>query len=383
MTGFQQCEYPIVLVLCLQQLASPRLRGEVAEVVFDKLGDRLWRSGGEMPSPEEAKGHFVVVLAPGCDMDPGLEVKPKHQRGGMNSTVEDSEVVEAWNEAAKRFAVWCGQVFDRKFAQKLPGEIAVGFVPSDDLRSLAEFKQQSMLEYHRQYLSLCFPLAPRDAPANYNPAAAWSCGVQMAAVTLGCGDGCDGAMLAHSGLFLLNGGCGYVLKPPFLRNSTSNGGQATAAAAAPKPLYLEVRLVAARAIPGIDAPLPKGPVVLSASIWGAPQDCARQDYHPVKASGVALNWPEAAGLGFNLANPHAALLVVELFELDQSFGGYRRVAFSAAAVHGLRQGLRWLPAFSAQGGRRPTTHGALSGMLAHISLVEGGRRASLQRATPL
>ena len=69
----------------------------------------------------------VVVLAPGCDMDPGLEVKPKHQRGvahccewphclqvmhfegGMNSTVEDSEVVEAWNEAAKRFAVWCGQ----------------------------------------------------------------------------------------------------------------------------------------------------------------------------------------------------------------------------------------------------------------------------------
>ena len=69
----------------------------------------------------------VVVLAPGCDMDPGLEVKPKPQRGvahccewphcyqvihfegGMNPTVEDSEVVEAWNEAAKRFAVWCGQ----------------------------------------------------------------------------------------------------------------------------------------------------------------------------------------------------------------------------------------------------------------------------------
>ena len=27
------------------------------------------------------------------------------------------------------------------------------------------------------------------------------------------------------------------------------------------------------------------------------------------------------------------------------------------------------------GGRRPTTHGALSGMLAHISLVEGGANA--------
>ncbi|CAK8999987.1 unnamed protein product [Durusdinium trenchii] len=375
--GFRMSEYPILLVLSLHQLVSPTQRGEVAELVYDKLGERLWRSSRDLPSPEEAKNHVVVVLAPNCDVDPGLE-SPTAQRGGVNSTVEESEVMEAWQEAAKNFTVWCGQVFDRTFAQKLPGENSVGFLPSDELRSLAEFKQQSMLEYHRQYLSLSFPVAPRQAPVNYNPAAAWSCGVQMAALTLGCGgSGCDGAVLAHTGLFSLNGGCGYVLKPAFLRNSS--GAQA---AAQPKPIYLEVRLVAARAVPGIDAPLPKGPVVLSASIWGAPTDCARQDYHPVKATGLVICWPDAAGLGFNVASPHAAILVVELFELDQK-GGYRRVAFSAAAVHGLRQGLRWLPLLSPRGGRRATSHGALSGMLAHITLVEGGRRASLQRATPL
>ena len=73
------------LVLFLQQLMLPRQRGEVAEVVFDKLGDRLWRSSREMPSPEEAKGHVVVVLAPG-DMDPALEpAKPKLLRGGRSS----------------------------------------------------------------------------------------------------------------------------------------------------------------------------------------------------------------------------------------------------------------------------------------------------------
>lgn len=136
----------------------------------------------------------VVVLAPGCDMDPGLEVKLKHQRGvahccvwphcyqvihfegGMNSTVEDSEVVEAWNEAAKRFAVWCGQagweevmsrrqahskcikfymisqrmqlmsleVFDRKFAQKLPGEIAVTHL---NVSPIARGKQGALLSF--------------------------------------------------------------------------------------------------------------------------------------------------------------------------------------------------------------------------------------------
>ena len=49
------------LVLFLHQLILPRQRGEVAEVVFDKLGDRLWRSSREMPSPEEAKGHVAEV----------------------------------------------------------------------------------------------------------------------------------------------------------------------------------------------------------------------------------------------------------------------------------------------------------------------------------
>ncbi|CAE7544593.1 PLCD3 [Symbiodinium pilosum] len=364
----------------------------VAEVLFDKLGDRLWRSGAEMPSPEAAKGHVVVVLAPGCDMDPALEPpKPpirKLQKGYSTRWQESEtteEVVEAWQEAANRFAVWCGQVFDRKFAQQPPGGITVGFLPSDELCTLAEFKQQTMLEYHRQYLTLTFPLAPRDAPVNYNLAAAWSCGVQMAAMTVASGAArADGATLVQAGLFSLNGGCGYVLKPPYLRNCIRQEDSLEVAAPAPKPLYLEVRLLAARAVPGMDeTPWPRGPVVLSASIWGAPSDCARQDYQPVKSSGAVLSWPNAAGLGFNIAAPQVAILVMELFELDSSPGGYQRVAFFAAPVHGLRQGLRWMPLRSHVGTVQATLHGPLSGMLAHISLVEGGRRASLQRASPL
>jgi len=323
-------------------------------------------------------------------MDPGLEpAKPKKvpslQRGASAKNLLEvestEEVVEAWQEAANRFSVWCGQVFDRKFAQKPPGEVTVGFLPSDELRSLAEFKQQGMLEYHRQYLSLSFPVAPRQAPVNYNPATAWACGVQMAALTLGGGGRADGAVLAQTGLFSLNGSCGYVLKPPYLRNVLEDG-QAVAAAP-PKPIYLEVRVVAARAVPGLEDLLPMGPVVLGASLWGAPADCARQDYQPIKPTGLVLHWPDAAGLGFNVAAPQAAILVVELHELDNTAGGYKRVAFFAAPVHGLRQGLRWLPLLSAQGGRWPTIHGALSGMLAHISVVEGGRRVSLQRGSPL
>ncbi|CAE7355100.1 Plcl2 [Symbiodinium sp. CCMP2592] len=379
--GFQTVQYPLLLVLCLRQLPSSQSRGQVAEVLFDKLGDRLWRSGPEMPSPEAAKGHVVVVLAPACDMDPALEPPRPPMRKlqkGYSTRWQDAEtsdeVVEAWQEAANRFAVWCGQVFDRKFAQQPPGGITVGFLPSDELCSLAEFKQQTMLEYHRQYLTLTFPLAPRDAPVNYNLAAAWSCGVQMAAMTVASGGTRgDGATLVQAGLFSLNGGCGYVLKPPYLRNCIRQEDSLEVAAPLPKPIYLEVRLLAARAVPGMDeTPWPRGPVVLSASIWGAPSDCARQDYQSIRATGAVLAWPNAAGLGFNIASPQVAILVMELFELDSSSGGYHRVAFFASPVHGLRQGLRWMPLRSHVGAVQATLHGPLSGILAHISLVEGG-----------
>eukprot|EP00913_Durusdinium_trenchii_P009661 g9078.t1 len=181
---FRMSEYPILLVLSLHQLVSPTQRGEVAELVYDKLGERLWRTWGQttgsqraqsliararssrdLPSPEEAKNHIVVVLAPNCDVDPGLE-SPTAQRGGVNSTVEESEVMEAWQEAAKNFTVWCGQVFDRTFAQKLPGENSVGFLPSDELRSLAEFKQNLGSGFRWFGVKACFGTAAR-AQAKY------------------------------------------------------------------------------------------------------------------------------------------------------------------------------------------------------------------------
>merc|ERR1712216_968997 len=68
----------------------------------------------------------------------------------------------------------------------------------------------------RHYMTLSYPVTLRSVPTNFNPAVAWSVGIQMAAIMLGAG-GC-GAALAHAGRFAQdNGGCGYVLKPPHLR----------------------------------------------------------------------------------------------------------------------------------------------------------------------
>merc|ERR1711972_538587 len=89
-------------------------------------------------------------------------------------------------------------------------------MPSDQLQVLEDMKTQQLIEYHRQYLTLSYPVTNRFAAANSNPALAWSAGVQMAPMMLqGAG---RSALLAHAGRFAQdNGGCGFVLKASHLR----------------------------------------------------------------------------------------------------------------------------------------------------------------------
>jgi len=285
------------------------------------------------------------------------------------------EAVAAWEEASRRFACWQGRPLDGRFPQQLPSERAAHFVPCDELRALERRKPQQMTEYHRQYLTIAFPVAPRKAPANFNPGAAWACGVQAAALSLSSGCG-DGAVLAHCGRFAQdNGGCGYVLKPPHLRSGAApDDGPAVGG------LRLDLRILAARALPRL---APEAPVAVAVSVWGATRDCARQSYAPMRLVGGVVDWPEARPsedgtlpkpMSFAIASPSAAVLLVELLTLTSSSqgggGGYRRLCFFAAPVDGLRPGLRWVPLWigGCGGEVRPTRCGPLSGLLAHATM---------------
>merc|ERR1711865_498070 len=125
-------------------------------------------------------------------------------------------MMDEWQKRSKYFAIWPGCTFDAKFPNRPPHEITVNFLPVDELQALEETKTQSLIEYHRKYLTLSYPLTLRAAPANSNPAAAWSVGIQMAAIMPKASG--SSAALAHAGRFAQdNGGCGFVLKPSHLR----------------------------------------------------------------------------------------------------------------------------------------------------------------------
>lgn len=389
--GFQKTRYPFILVLQLKLLPAKQ-SFELPNVLFGALGLKLWKnSGGELPSPEEAQNHVIVVLAPtGDDFDPSLEQEPLPAlRGGapampfVGNAPDPAKVLETWRDASKNFAVWPGCSFDSQFPQRSMQEIAVNFIPSDQLQSLGVSKPQQLVEWQRQQLTLAFALAPRHSPLNFNACGAWASGVQMVALSLAYG-GSDSAVLAHIGRFAQdNGGCGFVRKPPHLCPNTSDD---SVEASAHSALRLDLRVLAARAVPNAS-----GLTALSVSIWGSPSDCARQIYRPVRVQGQVITWPEAdvsdgkanGPMTFTVAAPSAAIIVIELLELSQGVAAPCRCGFFAAPVDCLRSGLRWVPIWAHVSGgcveALPTRFGQLSGLLVHVSIKEKERQGRSRR----
>uniref|UniRef100_A0A7S4SA51 Phosphoinositide phospholipase C n=1 Tax=Alexandrium monilatum TaxID=311494 RepID=A0A7S4SA51_9DINO len=388
--AFQRTEFPLLLVLWLGLLPLAGCAA-VPGALSAAVGPRLWRGEGPgLPSPEEARGRIVVVLAPfAAGVDPPPDAGPPPALGGEAAGAapaadaggaaerERAEAIQAWRDAGGEFAVWPGQDSGTQLVQVKDRGIRVSFVACDELQMLEEPGRQALAEFSREHLSLVYPLAPRCAPSNFNAAGAWAAGVQMAALTFHAGGG-DAASLAHAGRFRQeNGGCGYVLKPPHLRRAS--GGQGSEAAQ-PAPVRLELRFLAARAADGAGGQgRPSGPVAVAASVWGGPGDCARRAYRPTRPTGAVVAWPEAAPagdgaparpLGFPVTSPSTAVLVVEVLELDAREGGMRRTGFFAAPVDGLRQGFRWVPLWRQgwAGEVHSTHHGPLAGLLAHVRL---------------
>lgn len=343
---------------------------------------------------------MIVILSPSAPgVDPSLELEPPPALRGPAVAVspggahvpDASEVFEAWELASRRFAIWPGEVFDSRFPNRPLHEVVVNFLASDDLLALTHTKCQQLVEYHRQYLSVAFPLTHRLVAVNFNAAGAWHSGVQMAALALSSGTSADGVgdstTLVHAGRFAQdNGGCGYVLKPEHLRPQE---GDAAADAAAPMPQRLELRTLAARAVPGVGAE--RGATALAVSVWGAPEDCARQVYRPVKVEGPVISWPEAAPtapgvapkpMTFVIGTPVTAILAFELLEVDPHNGAVRCAGRFAAPVQGLRPGLRWVPIWAPDGGgeARPSRHGALTGLLVHLAIAREARRPTRRSA---
>uniref|UniRef100_A0A3Q2CJW6 Phosphoinositide phospholipase C n=1 Tax=Cyprinodon variegatus TaxID=28743 RepID=A0A3Q2CJW6_CYPVA len=198
-------------------------------------------------------------------------------------------------------------------------------------QSLVNHKAEQFLTFNQRQLSRIYPSAYRIDSSNFNPQFYWNVGCQLVALNYQT----DGRMMQlNRSKFMVNGGIGYVLKPPPMCKGSFNPFSDD-----PLPAYPKKQLVL-KIISGQQLPKPpdsmlgdRGEIIdpfVEVEIIGLPIDCCKEQTRVVDDNGFNPVWEET--LSFTLHMAELALVRFLVWDHDpigRDFIGQRTVAFSS------------------------------------------------------
>uniref|UniRef100_A0A671EW28 Phosphoinositide phospholipase C n=1 Tax=Rhinolophus ferrumequinum TaxID=59479 RepID=A0A671EW28_RHIFE len=171
-------------------------------------------------------------------------------------------------------------------------------------RRLIKEAGNEFVQHNAWQLSRVYPSGLRTDSSNYNPQELWNAGCQMVAMNVQTAglemDICDG-------LFRQNGGCGYVLKPDFLRDTQSSFHPERPISSF-KARTLLVQVISGQQLPKVDK-TKEGCIVdplVRVEVFGIRPDTARQETSYVENNGFNPYWGQM--LCFRVLVPELALL---------------------------------------------------------------------------
>ncbi|XP_046720714.1 1-phosphatidylinositol 4,5-bisphosphate phosphodiesterase eta-1 isoform X3 [Silurus meridionalis] len=196
---------------------------------------------------------------------------------------------------------------------------------------LVHHRAERFLSFNQRQLSRIYPSAYRIDSSNFNPQTYWNVGCQLVALNYQT----EGRMMQlNRAKFMVNGGSGYVLKPPPMCNGTFNPYSDD-----PLPAYPKKQLVL-KIISGQQLPKPpdsmlgdRGEIIdpfVEVEIIGLPVDCCKEQTRVVDDNGFNPVWEET--LSFTLHMPETALVRFLVWDHDpigRDFVGQRTVAFTS------------------------------------------------------
>ncbi|XP_024132894.1 1-phosphatidylinositol 4,5-bisphosphate phosphodiesterase eta-1 isoform X1 [Oryzias melastigma] len=198
-------------------------------------------------------------------------------------------------------------------------------------QSLVNHRTEQFLAFNQKQLSRIYPSAYRIDSSNFNPQFYWNVGCQLVALNYQT----EGRMMQlNRAKFMVNGGIGYVLKPPPMCKGTFNPFSDD-----PLPAYPKKQLIL-KIISGQQLPKPpdsmlgdRGEIIdpfVEVEIIGLPVDCCKEQTRVVDDNGFNPVWEEA--LSFTLHMAEVALVRFLVWDHDpigRDFIGQRTVAFSS------------------------------------------------------
>ncbi|XP_047729461.1 1-phosphatidylinositol 4,5-bisphosphate phosphodiesterase delta-4 isoform X2 [Prionailurus viverrinus] len=171
-------------------------------------------------------------------------------------------------------------------------------------KSLIKEAGNAFVQHNAWQLSRVYPSGLRTDSSNYNPQELWNAGCQMVAMNVQTAglemDICDG-------LFRQNGGCGYVLKPDFLRDIQSSFHPERPISPF-KAQTLLIQVISGQQLPKEDMTKERSIVdpLVRVEIFGVRPDTTRQETSYVENNGFNPYWGQT--LCFRVLVPELALL---------------------------------------------------------------------------
>uniref|UniRef100_A0A8C3Q3I8 Phosphoinositide phospholipase C n=1 Tax=Chrysolophus pictus TaxID=9089 RepID=A0A8C3Q3I8_CHRPC len=331
--AFQASDFPVIL--SLENHCSMEQQEVLAQQLKDILGEQLLtattdgRVPTQLPSPE-VRGRDRENLA----------------------------------QALSDCVVYCKNVSFRGFQEarnhSRPSEISS--LSEAKARKLIRDAGNEFVRHNTWQLTRIYPSGMRTDSSNYSPQEMWNAGCQIVALNFQTAgmemDLCDG-------LFSQNGHCGYVLKPPFMRDEGTlfNPNDSSTWQGA-GPVTLTIQVISGQQLPKV-ANTKDGAIIdplVRVEIHGVPADQAHQETKYIENNGFNPHWDET--LQFQLHVPQLALVRFVVEDYDKTsrndFVGQFTLAFA-----NIKPGYRHIHLLSKDGTSIPP-----SSLFVHIRITE-------------
>ncbi|KAM6301652.1 1-phosphatidylinositol 4,5-bisphosphate phosphodiesterase zeta-1 [Podargus strigoides] len=344
--AFVASDYPVVL--SLENHCSPKQQEVMADYLKSILGDKLLSStiGGtevtELPSPEQLKFRVLIKNKKIGTIEEGMLRRHLDSHGEMGE-ISDAENLSDEDETDEKDPLHSKKNTRKRRNESRPSappqkkakkktKIAI---PLSDLviytksekfvsfehslanqkcyenNSLGELRARKFVKHSAEefvshttrFITRIYPKGTRATSSNYNPQEFWNVGCQMVALNFQT----PGVQMElQNGKFLDNGGCGYILKPEFLRNRDStftphNVGRYS------RPMSLSVRLISGHQLPPSNlSKTNKADPLVQIEIYGVPEDQTKKVSSVIKSNALSPRWDEI--FSFTIKVPELALI---------------------------------------------------------------------------
>ncbi|XP_072289087.1 1-phosphatidylinositol 4,5-bisphosphate phosphodiesterase delta-4 [Eucyclogobius newberryi] len=383
--AFKVSPYPVIM--SIENHCSVEQQRVMAQHLTHILGDKLLKTTLDgkppirLPSPQELKGKILVKAKKiggleesfcGLVEDPlTAEVSDEEEGAEMDedSIHRDSlrrRVMKSKQRLSKDLSdcvVYCKSVHFRSFKHSRIHskfyEVA-SFTESKSRKQLKEAGAE-FVNHNAHQLTRIYPSGFRTDSSNYNPQEMWNVGCQIVALNFQtAGEGMD----LNDGLFSQNGGCGYILKPSFMReverrfdpdNPQKLDGY--------RPLVLTIQVISGQQLPKVN--IKEGSIVdplVRVEIHGVPLDQNKQETRWIENNGFNPVWYDT--LRFTIHAPELAMVRFVVEDYDKTskndFVGQYTLPLSC-----MQQGYRHIHLLSKDGTSIPP-----SSLFVHVRITE-------------